>query len=340
VFVVRPIKKSDLDEFYKLAGLAKAGITTLPHDKKLLGANIKDSLKSFSKKTDCPGDEKYLFVMEDTKRKRLVGTCAVKAKVGGKLPSYTYKIKTVTKKSKLLGVNKEIQFLKLKKDYIGPSTIGTLFLNPSSRQKGCGRLLVLSRFLFIAQYQKRFRSSVIAELRGVLDKKDHSPFWNAVCKHFFVVNFKKADLMVMHDKSFIEELIPKHPIYVPILPKKVQAIIGQVHPNTVPAMKLLEQEGFDFIDEIDIFEAGPVLGAKTKSIRTVKKSQKVILKGIVDRIDQGDDYLIANVSSFKNFRVTMDQIVLSKKSVVISKEAARALQVKKGEHLRVVKARG
>ncbi len=340
MFIVRPIEKKDLNQLYQLAGKARAGLTTLPYNKKLLADKITDSLNSFSKNTKRPGNEKYLFVLENTKTGRLVGTCGIVAEIGDDLPSYTYKIKTALKKSNLLGVEKEIQYLKLKKDYNGPSEIGTLFLDPSMRQKGCGRLLALSRYLLIAQYPKRFKPTIIAELRGVLDKKDHSPFWNAVCKHFFVVDFKKADLMVMHDKSFIEELIPRHPIYIPVLPKNVQATIGQVHKNTRPALNLLKQEGFSFLNEVDIFEAGPVLGAKIKSIRTVKKSQMFKVLDIAEHIKEGDDYLIANVTTLKSFRVTVDKIVLTKQGVIISRNAAKAIKVSKGQEVRIVTPKG
>ena len=339
MFVVRPIKSSDLDQLYKLSAKARVGITTLPYDKKLLAARIKESVKSFSRRTSRPGPELYFFVMENTRTGRLVGTSAIVARVGGVIPSYTYKIKKVLKKSNLLHIDKEIQFLKLKKEYEGPSEIGTLFIDPAFRKKGCGRLLALSRFLLVAQYPRRFQSKIIAELRGVLNEQDRSPFWNAVCKHFFMMEFKKADLMVMRDKTFIEELIPKHPIYIPILPEKAQAVIGQVHKNTVPALKLLEQEGFKFINEIDIFEAGPVVGAKTKEIRTIKKSREAVVENISDDIGRCEDYLIANVTAFEKFCVTKDKVALSKKGVTITKNTADALKVFKGQKLRIVKTK-
>jgi len=340
LYIVRPVKRSDLNQLYTLAKLAKVGLTTLPCNKKLLKARISESIKGFLKKVDKPRGEIYFFVMEDTKTKKLVGTAAIISKVGVREPFYTYEIKKAYKVSKALNVKKVIRYLKLKVIRNGPTEIGTLFLKPSVREKNCGRLLAFSRYLFIAQNRNRFTGKVIAELRGVIDEHDHSPFWNAVCKHFFMVEFKRADLMVMQDKSFIAELIPKHPIYISILPISAQKVIGDVHRNTIPALKLLQKEGFDYVPEIDIFEAGPMLTAKTANIRSIKKSKMVKVAAIVDSMNTKTDYLIANVTSIKAFAVTKDKILFHKGCITLTKTAARAIKIKKGQRVRFVKVKG
>ena len=57
-------------------------------------------------------------------------------------------------------------------------------------------------------------------------------------------------------------------------------------------------------------------------------------------IDRGEHYLIANISSFKKFRVTMDKSILSQKGVTITTNTARVLKVSKGQKVRIVKSRG
>jgi len=340
MFIVRPVKRNDLDQLYALAKLAKAGLTTLPSNKKILKARINESLNGFSKRVIKPKGEVYFFVMEDTATRKLVGTASIISKVGVKEPFYTYELKEAHKVCKALRVKKVIQYLKLKVMRNGPTEIGTLFLRPSARKNNCGRLLAFSRYLFMAQYRKRFTHKVIAELRGVIDNKGRSPFWNAVCKHFFVVDFKRADLMVMKNKSFIADLIPKHPIYIPILPLSAQKVIGQVHEHTIPAIKLLQKEGFDYEREIDIFEAGPTLAAKTGDIRSIKKSKVYKVIAFTDDIKQGADYLVANVSSVKAFAVTKDKVALKNNGIILTKKAAKALKINKGQKVRIVKVKG
>ena len=337
MLVLRPVAEDDLDKIYDLASQAEAGMTTLPSDIELLKRRIKESVKSFSIVPDKPGGEYYFFVLEDLVKNKIVGTSAIFSKVGGFRPFYTYRVCKTHKESKSLNVKNDIQYLQLVIVHNGPTELGTLFLLSEYRHGGNGRQLSLSRFMFMAQYKKCFEPFVIVELRGVLDKNDHSPFWDALGKHFFEVDFKKADLMVMRDKSFIADLMPEHPIYIPLLPEAAQKVIGKVHENTLPALHMLEAEGFVFNDEIDIFEAGPVMKANLDKIRTVKKSQEAVVAKIFQEPSKENNFLIANVDAFHNFRVVKGDIkVLSGNEVQLTKEVAKALEIKNNSKVRFV----
>ena len=343
MLIIRPIEKTDLDQLYALSALASAGLTSLPSDREVLQRKIKQSQKSFQDLPDKPGGEVYLFVAEDKDTKKIVGTCAIYAKVGGFEPFYTYKIKTVTKESKLLKVKKEIHLLKLIKNHNGPTEVGTLFLAPEYRKSGNGRLLSLSRFLFMAQYKQCFEKIVIAEMRGVIDKNDRSPFWEALGKHFFQVEFKNADMMILRDKSFIADLMPQHPIYVPLLPKEAQDVLGKVHEDSKGALHFLQQEGFVYNDEIDIFEAGPLIKADLDSIRTVKESKEAVIQSIGENESQGQgghEHIIANVDAFQEFHAALGTVKELPQGVGISSALARDLGVKIGSHIRFAKVKG
>ena len=57
------------------------------------------------------------------------------------------------------------------------------------------------------------------------------------------MEFSKADFLSgTGQKSFIAELMPKHPLYIDYLTPEAQAVIGQVHPQTAPARAVLEAE--------------------------------------------------------------------------------------------------
>ena len=118
----------------------------------------------------------------------------------------------------MLNVRKDVRTLTLVEEHNGPCEIGSLFLHPDYRRDGNGRLLSLSRFLFMAEHRQRFEPQVIAEMRGVIDDQGRSPFWDAVGKHFFEIDFPKADYLSMVNKKFIADLMPRHPLYVPLLP--------------------------------------------------------------------------------------------------------------------------
>jgi arginine N-succinyltransferase len=256
----------------------------------------------------------------------------VTSKVGGFEPFYAYRIATTKHESEMLNVSKEIPTLTLVAEHSGPCEIGSLFLHPDYRRDGNGRLLSLSRFLFIAEYRHRFEPQVIAEMRGVIDAKGHSPFWEAVGKHFFEIDFTRADYLSMVDKKFIADLMPRHPIYVPLLPPEAQGVIGYVHPETVPALKLLESEGFCITDLVDIFEAGPVVSVKRDEIRTVKESARSVVEEIGE-VSGGAVMHLLNPRADARMARGMVKVTGPGK-VRLDEPTARALEVKAGDAVR------
>ena len=100
-----------------------------------------------------PRGECYLFVMVDTANDKVIGTCGVTSKVGGFEPFYAYRLSSTAIASEMLNVHKDIQILTPVQEHSGPCEIGSLFLHPDYRRDGNGRLLSLSRFLFMAEHR-------------------------------------------------------------------------------------------------------------------------------------------------------------------------------------------
>ena len=334
--VLRLVKEGDLAKVLSLAEYAGVGLTTLPANEGLLKYKIQDSCRSVVYPPDKPRGESFLFVLEDNDE--IIGTSAVYTKVGGFEPFWTYKVRSKRICSKTLGVKKKIKFLRVKKEHSGPSEIGTLFLHPQKRKSNYGRLLSLGRFLFIAEYRGFFEDLILAEMRGRIDADGRSPFWDCVGSHFFDVSLEKADLMVNTDKSFIDDLFPRHPIYIPMLTTEAQSVIGQVHDKTAPAKYLLETEGFRLIDEVDIFEAGPILQAKTDQIRAVAQSRSGIFCEVGESVND-DLYMVAVVNDLASFRIGLSQLSFSEEGLVLPVELVRELELKPNDKLRLVKLR-
>jgi len=269
--LIRPIRESDLPALVALVQGIAGGMTSLPPDESFLRDRIDESLRAFSPKVKKPGAEHYLFVLEESATGAIVGTCGIAARVGGYEPFYSYELRRERHQHHPLKIDREVAVLHLKQVHRGPTEIGSLFLHPDHRRGGLGRLLSLARFLFIGAHPKRFDSTVIAELRGYLDQRGLSPFWEAVGCHFFGGDFYAADILSgLGDKTFIADLMPRHPLYVPLLAPEVQAVIGKVHHDTQPALALLRAEGFAPTDEVDIFDAGPQIRAVVADLRTIR----------------------------------------------------------------------
>ena len=285
-FRIRAARTSDLRAFYNLAKLTGGGFTNLPAEKATLESKLEQSAAGFGREGDTPGDDLYVFMLENVATRQIRGTCQVFGAVGTRHPFYSYLISTLTQKSAELGKTFRNQFLNLTTDLEGASEVGGLFLHPNERAGGLGVLLARSRYLFIHLHRQRFAERVLAELRGVIDEAGGSPFWDAIAGRFFGMNFQEADAFNgAHGTRFIADLMPKTPIYTAMLPESARAIMSVPHPSGRAAMRMLEQEGFSAEGYIDIFDGGPTMSVRTDEIRTIREARELVLTGIADRVE-------------------------------------------------------
>ena len=277
---IRAARPDDLRALYDLAKLTGGGFTNLPAERATLEAKLARSEEGFSREGEAPGDDLYVFMLENVDTGQIRGTCQIFGAVGTDRPFYSYLISTLTQKSEELGRIFRNQTLNLTTDLEGFSEVGGLFLHPQERAGGLGMLLARSRYLFIKQHRPRFGDSVLAELRGVMDQAGHSPFWDAIGGRFFGMSFPEADeFNAIHGTQFIADLFPQTPIYVSMLPESARAVMGQPHPTGRAALKMLENENFDWDSYVDIFDGGPTVTCRTDKIKTVMEAAWVRVAG-------------------------------------------------------------
>lgn len=334
--IIRPIQRSDYESLHNIAQASGIGFTSLPVNKDLLLSKIDKSVQSFNKQVSQPGNENYLFVMEDTTTQKVVGTSAIASSVGLDDAFYHYHQSKVVHASRELNVYNTVDILTLCNDYTGVTEICTLFLLPEARKSTNGRLLSKFRFLFMLEHQHRFAETIIAEMRGISDETGQSPFWQWLEEHFFSMDFPTADYLTgIGQKQFIAELMPKYPIYVSLLSKQAQAVIGKVHEKTKPALQLLEQEGFSCRGYVDIFDGGPTVEANLKHIRSALASRRMPIKISSELTETNNAYLVIN-TNIESFRGVATVIHLAQDSEVahITPAAAAALKVVDGDFVR------
>ncbi|MGD0389204.1 MAG: arginine N-succinyltransferase [Tepidisphaeraceae bacterium] len=330
---IRPVSLADLDPLEQLAQQAGAGLTTLPGDRDVLKRRILKSQRCIENIPDKPGGESYLLVMQDAESSKIIGASGMVSKVGGFEPFYAYRVENQRLDSDLLMVHKEIPVLHLVHEHDGPAEVGSLFLSPDFRKKDYGRFLQLVRFLFMAEYPQAFEPVVVSELRGVIDADGRSAFWDAVGKHFFEIDFPRADYLSVVNKKFIAELMPTHPIYVPLLPAEAQRVIGKVHESSLPALKNLEAEGFTFNGMVDIFDAGGCVSCGRDDIRTVRRSRTGVVEKIVDDAIESPTFMIGSFSPA--FRATIGALTAEGGDrVCVESRVASVLNVSIGSSIR------
>lgn len=338
--VIRAIAPSDLETVFAMAQAAGVGVTTLPADRDLLQDKIERSVNSFARR--IPAElASYLFAMEDTEAARIVGICAIDARVGLDEVWYNYRLSMTVNASRELGVHVQNPTLYLTNDMTNCSELCTLFLDQAWRGDGNGPLLSRCRLLFLADFHQMFAEKIFAELRGVSDPQGRSPFWDALGRRFFTMDFGRADLLTGRgNKSFIAELMPKHPIYTALLSEQARAVIGMVHENTRPALRMLEAEGFNFNGLVDIFDAGPVIEAFSHNIRAVRESSKrhvmISQRAGGENVPPEQRVMVSN-RSFEDFRVVAIPLPRVRTDTVnLSIEEAELLNVSSGDMVRLV----
>jgi arginine N-succinyltransferase len=327
-FIIRPATAADLQPMYEMAKLTGGGFTNLPPERPALAEKLERSAAALAAGDRAGNDMLFVMMLEDSATSAVRGTCQIFTTVGTKYPFYSYRLSTITQHSIELDRTVRADMLSLVTDLEGSSEVGGLFLHPDARAGRLGLLLARSRYLFIRAHRSIFADRILAELRGVIDTGGGSPFWDGIAGKFFGMNFQEADQFnALHGHQFIADLMPKHPVYVAMLPEAARAVIGIPHPSGRAAMRMLENEGFAFENYVDIFDGGPTMTARTDQVRTVRDAQSTTISTIAE----GGRHCLAAVGRWHDFRAVFAHITEQDGSVTIDSAAAAALGVGPGD---------
>ncbi len=283
-FVLRAATPADLDALERLAHASAVGITTLPPDRAALAARLARSSESFASTDDPSGEEIYLFVLEDHGLQAgtaaqghggvVVGTCGIAASAGFADRFYCFRNETIVHSSAALRASNRIHTLHLCHSLTGHTLLTSFYISPAYEASVAPQLLSRARLLFIAEFADRFSDHVASESPGLADDEGHCPFWDAVGRRFFEMDYPAVErLAVGRSKRFIAELMPHSPVYVPLLPDEAQCAIGQLNPVAELPFSILQDEGFDSETYVDIFDGGPIVEARAATLRTVLNSR-------------------------------------------------------------------
>ncbi len=331
-YVVRAATPTDLQALYEMAKSTGGGFTNLPPDRNALTAKLERSAESFARTDDELGDDLFVFVLENTRSGDVRGTCQIFSQVGRQWPFYSYRLNTLTQHSQELDRTVRAELLSLTTDLEGSTEVGGLFLHPNERSGGHGMLLARSRYLFIAMHRLRFAERILAELRGIIDARGGSPFWDGVAGRFFGMTFQDADYFnAIHGNQFIADLMPKHPVYVAMLDDGAREVIGLPHPSGRAAMKMLEAEGFRYECYVDIFDGGPTMTARTSQVKSIAEARPGRVSSA--ELDIGQRAILAT-GHLASFRACYGMREIDEPgAVAIDEIAAAALGVSPGDEV-------
>ncbi|MEO4016715.1 arginine N-succinyltransferase [Pseudomonas rossensis] len=336
MLVLRPVELTDLPQLQQLARDSLVGVTSLPDDTECLREKILDSCASFEKDVEGHGPENYFFVLEDLTRERLVGCSEILATAGFSEPFYSLRNRHFTSASRELNIEHGVPALSLCHDLSGHTLLRGFHIDAALVRTRFSELLSRARLLFIAAHSQRFSEAVITEIVGFSSDEGHSPFWDAVGKHFFDLPYAEAErLCGLESRTFLAELMPQYPIYVPMLPQAAQDCIGRIHPDGQEAFDILEREGFETNSYIDLFDGGPTLYARTPGIRSIAQSQTGTAR-LDSSIDARGSFLVSN-DSLKDYRAIVAELdYQTGQPVGLSAEMCAALNVTEGSPIRLI----
>lgn len=328
-YIIRAAGPADIEGFKQLREIAGPGFTSLMLDDRAMAAKLEHSRASFASDATGAGEERYLLALEHVADGVLAGCCGVKSTIGETPPFFNFRMITEAQSSAAVNRRFDMRVLIGVNDFTGCSEVGSLFVRPEHRAHGIGRMVAQSRYMLMATAPHRFREQVVSELRGVVSPEGVSPFWEAVGRHFFRMDFSEADkLSATTDNQFILDLTPQHPIYVDLLPESARAVVGHCHKDGLGARRLLEWEGFGFSNVIDIFDGGPLMSVRRDSIRTLRESRLRRLE-LVGEGSSGMRALLA-VPRLGDFRCVSAHIVQNNDAVGVKPATLAALGLEAG----------
>ncbi len=349
MFLVRQAVIDDLPTLLKLAKMVH--FINLPADKDIIAAKIGRSRRSFSGQAKDPHDRQYMFVLEDSESGAVIGTSAVMSCISW--PGWPHVFLEVRRRSYFSedlqqgAMHTTVQF---GTDESGPSEVGGLILAPGYRghRERLGSLLSLIRLHFVGLHRAEFADRMLAELMGPLTPDSRTLLWDYLGRRFINLSYNEADLFCQHSKEFMTSLWPRDEIHVSILPAEARALIGKVGEETVAAKAMLERQGFRFNGQVDPFDGGPYLEAKTDDIPLVKATRSMGLGGTLEGSDaargasaRGDgakgagDGFVSFLSKEHGYRALRSPIRIEGDEVLLPERTIEVLGVRKGNKVGV-----
>lgn len=335
-FLLRPCEPDDLPALERFAAASPVGITTLPNNRAALADRLARSCHAFAT-DDASGEEIYLFALQEIGSDKVIGISGIAARAGFSDRFYSFRNEFVVHRSTALGVSTRVHTLHLCHDLTDVSLLISFHIDAAYANTLAPQLLSRARLLFIAQHPERFADRLAAESAGIADDNGRCPLWDAVGRRFFGMDYPAVERLTGgRSKSFIADLMPPSPVYVPLLPEEAQWAIGQLHPVAELPFSILLDEGFDTDTYVDIFDGGPTVQERIAMLKTVARSRLAA----VQCVDQASTaaptgWLMVVSAARAGFRAVLTQAHAGSQQVKLGRAAFDALGVAAGENVRV-----
>jgi arginine N-succinyltransferase len=293
-FVIREARASDHRQLLDLA--RELDSVNLPTESRAMRDAINISLQAFRGRIRDRSRAVLIFCAQERSTGRLVAASMIISKHGTPAaPHYYLEMDSDERYSHTLRKSFRHPFLRLRYSMDGPTEIGGLIVTAAMRGHTAriGKQISWVRFLYIGMHRKRFEDHVVAEMLAPMLPDHGNVFWDHYGRSVTGLSFREADVLSARDKEFIRALFPDTPLYTFLLPEEVRASLGAVGINTRGAVRLLEQAGMKFLEQIDPFDGGPYYGAAVNQLIPVQQVSTCKLAIGEPAPDRARQYLLA-----------------------------------------------
>jgi arginine N-succinyltransferase len=338
MLLLRDAQRSDLQSLSALAQVLDT--VNLPDDPRALTGIIDQSVRSFTGGIRNPRERSYVFVAEDARTGKVIGTSMVIAQHGTReSPCTFFHVSEREHYSSTLDRHFRHTVLSIGYHFDGPTEIGGLVVHPSRRggREKPGKQLAYVRFLYMASHPARFRDTVLAELMPPLTPEGRSVFWEAFGRRFTDLDYQTADKKSRENKEFIQQLFPPVDVYATLFPAGVRRALGRVGPQTEPVRRLLDRIGFRYVNRIDPFDGGPHYEAKLVDVTLVRAHRRAALAS--EPLEgRGQEWLVAfePPRGRNRFRAVLAEVGFEGREVRLPRRAVELLGASPGDRLQLV----
>ncbi|HZY03013.1 MAG TPA: arginine N-succinyltransferase [Anaeromyxobacteraceae bacterium] len=338
MYLLRNALRSDLQDLKVLARMLDT--VNLPDDERALSAILDESARSFDGRIRDALRRRYVFALEDVRRRRVVGTSMIIAQHGTReSPCTFFELSDREHYSSTLDRWFKHQVLSIGYHFHGPTEIGGLVVHPRARRGEArpGKQLSFVRFLYVAMHRDRFRDRMLAELMPPLTADGKSLFWESCGRRFTGLDYQEADKLSRRNKEFIQQLFPPGDLYATVFPPRVRRLLGAVGPATEGARRMLERIGFRRVRRIDPFDGGPHYECATDEVALVRDCRRLaVAEG---EPPPGAAPLLVGTDSRSGrirFRAVRAEAAVEGGRVRLPAEARRLLRVRAGDRVSAV----
>ena len=337
-FVIREARATDHRPILRLA--RELNSVNLATDSAEMTQMIERSEKSFLGRVANRARAVYIFCAEEIATRAIAGASMIIGQHGTpQSPHYYLEIDSDERYSARLRKMFRHTYLRLRHSMNGPTETGGLIVTQAMRHRPelIGKQLSWARFVYIGRHLRRFQDRIIAEMLPPTIGDQGNIFWDHYGRRVTGLSFREADRLSVRDKEFIPALFPDAPLYTFLLPDEVRASIGAVRDESRGAVRLLEQAGMKFLNQIDPFDGGPYYGAPTAELVPVRQRRTLKLRAGEPAAEHARLYMVAHEDSRRGFRAVQASALEEEEGrLVVGRGAIEVLGLAEGASIEAV----